>query len=166
MQNTQILEKADIFADLTSEHLEKILNICKEVFYYQGELIFAENSPSTEFYIVLEGEVRIEVNLDMVIRSANPHALVPINIMRPGQSFGEVALVDQGIRSASARCYSMLCQLLVIDREDLLNLIQEDTQMGLIIMTNLARDLCLKIRLSTLNLREGLFLTNKQEEHE
>lgn len=162
MKNAQILEKADIFADLTLEQLEKILGICKEVFYYQCELIFAENSPSTEFYVILEGEVDIEVDLDMIIRAVNPHAPATINKLRPGQSFGEVALVDQGIRSASARCNSMLCQLLVIDREDLLALIQEDAQMGLIIMTNLARDLCLKIRLSTLNLREGLVRPNKQ----
>ena len=157
MANPQILERVDIFSDLDLEQLESICDVCKEVVYFQGELIFAENSPSTEFYVILEGEVAIEIDPDLVGTGAEVHPPGTIAILHPGQSFGEIALVDQGLRSASARCNTMLCKVLAISREDLMRLLQNNYEMGFIVMSNLARELCLKIRLSNLNMREALF---------
>ena len=151
----QILENVDIFSDLTPQQLEQIFILCKENVHFQGETIFSEGSPSTEFYVILEGEVAIQVNPNL-ISSHGHHPLGTIAMLYPGQSFGEVALVDQGLRSASAVCNSMICKTLTISREDLMGLMERDAQMGFTIMTNLATDLCTKIRLSNLNLREGM----------
>ena len=56
MANIQILEQVDIFTDLKPEHLTAIDGLCMEKTFSQGQLIFAENSPSTEFYIILDGQ--------------------------------------------------------------------------------------------------------------
>ncbi len=154
--SANILEKVEIFTELDQEQLKQIYALCKEVVYFQGELIFAENSPSTEFYIILEGEVAIQVNPSIIRDSKTDHKPGTIAVLFPGQSFGEVALVDQGLRSASAVCNSMYAKTLVIKREDFIALLKSDPQMGFVVMTNLATDLCTKIRLSNLNLREGL----------
>jgi CRP-like cAMP-binding protein len=152
----QVLEKVDIFCDLNQEQIAQIFAICKEVVYFQGELIFAEGSPSTEFYVILEGEVAIQVDPDLISHSKTHHQPGTIATLHPGQSFGEVALVDQGLRSASAVCNTMVCKTLVLMRDDLMNLLKNDSEMGFIIMSNLARELCFKIRLSNLNLREAM----------
>lgn len=162
MTSAQILEKVDIFCDLTPVQLRKIFEICKEVVNFQGELIFAENSPSTEFYVILEGEVAIQVNPDLISSGKEHHQPGTIATLHPGQAFGEVALVDQGVRSASAVCNTMYCKTLAVRREDLMELLKNDPEMGYVIMTNLARELCLKIRLSNLNLREALLYTPHQ----
>ena len=154
--SAQILEKVEIFADLTSQQLKQIYTICKEMVFFQGELIFAENTPSTEFYVILEGEVAIQVDPSLITDKKTGSPQGTIAVLFPGQSFGEVALVDQGLRSASAVCNSMYCKTLMIQRNDLMDLLQNDPQMGFIVMSNLAADLCVKIRLSNLNLRQNL----------
>lgn len=156
MSSAQLLEKADIFCDLKSAQLEQIYQLCKEVTYFQGELIFAENSPSTEFYIILEGEVAIQVDPDIVSSSKEHHQPGIIAILYPGQSFGEVALVDEGLRSASAVCNTMYCKTLVLKRDDFMELLKKDPSMGFKVMNNLATELCTKIRLNNLSLRGAL----------
>ena len=163
MTEPSILERADIFSDLTTEQLVKICDVAQEIVYFQGELIFAENSPSTEFYVILEGEIAIEIDPDLITDQEHDHPPGTVAILHPGQSFGEVALVDQGLRSASARCHSMTCKVIAVSREDLMDILREDAEMGFIIMTNLARELCFKIRLSNFNLREALLYSPRGE---
>ena len=156
MTSAQVLEKVDIFLDLTPEQLEQIFAICREVVFFQNELIFAESSPSNEFYVILEGEVAIQVDPALISATHILQKPGTIAVLYAGQSFGEIALVDQGVRSASAVCQSMYCKTLVINRLDLMGLLKKDYAIGFKVMTNLATDLCTKIRLSNFNLREAM----------
>jgi CRP-like cAMP-binding protein len=160
--SAQILEKVEIFADLNADQLRQIYSICKEMVFFQGELIFAEGTPSSEFYVILEGEVSIEVDPILITDKKADLPRGIIALLFSGQSFGEVALVDQGLRSASAVCNSMVCKTLMIQRSDLMDLLHNDPQMGFIVMNNLAADLCVKIRLSNLNLRQNLLYAPAQ----
>lgn len=154
MANSQTLFDTDIFSDLNAAQLERIYQICQRQDFYQGDIIFEENSPSQEIYIILEGEVEILVNPDPFHREGQePHC---ITRLRRGQSFGEVALVDQGLRSAAARCGSPTCNLLVIDRDRFIDLLRSDLKIGFVVLYNLAADLCLKIRRTTFVVRENL----------
>jgi CRP/FNR family transcriptional regulator, cyclic AMP receptor protein len=151
-----LLGEIDIFADLESSHLALIEAICKEKMYRPGQLIFEENSVSQEFYIILDGEVEIQVDPDTIGDGSNTHEPTTIATLRWGQSFGEVALVDPGVRSASARCGLEPCKLLVIDRNVFEKLLESNCKMGYIIMRNLAADLALKIRQTNFMVRESL----------
>ncbi|GIV95458.1 MAG: cyclic nucleotide-binding protein [Herpetosiphonaceae bacterium] len=157
MEHTSLLEQVDIFADLGPEQLARIAHICSKRRYTKGEIIFEENSSSDELYIILRGEVEILVDPSTVLApDEQPQELRVVTRLRRGQSFGEVALVDGGIRSASARCATSVCQVLVIKRNDVLKLCQEDYEMGFLLMRNLAADLALKIRQTDLLVRQGL----------
>jgi len=156
MSYTYVLEQVDIFQDLTSEQLVLINQICREQSFNHGELIFEENSPSHEFCVIMDGEVEIQVDPDTIGSGGDKYQPSTIAVLRRGQSFGEVAIVDPGVRSASARCGSQTCKLLVIDREDFLKLLTDDYQMGFVIMRNFAADLALKIRQTNLLVRESL----------
>lgn len=157
MTSTYLLQQVDIFADLTLDQLDLIAKICREEEHTQGQLIFAENSPSREFCVIMDGEVEIQVDPDTIDgNSEDDYAPSTIAVLRRGQSFGEVAIVDPGVRSASARCGSEICKLLVIDREDFLSLLEADYQMGYVVMRNFAADLALKIRQTNLLVRESL----------
>ena len=81
---------------------------------------------------------------------------VTIATLRRGQNFGEVALVDQGLRSATARCAANNTQLLVIPRDKLIMLCDTYPQLGYRLMRNLAADLALKIRSTDMRIREEL----------
>src|SRR4030095_8010503 len=125
-----ILQQVDILEDLSPEQLGLVDKICIEKNYNQGELVFEENSPSREFYIIVDGEVEIQVDPDTIGDGSDSYQPTTIATLRRGQSFGEVAIIDPGVRSASAKCGSETCRLLMINREDFLKLLENDYKMG------------------------------------
>jgi CRP/FNR family cyclic AMP-dependent transcriptional regulator len=155
MQRINILREVDIFQDLSESQLERIAEICEERVSQIGAAIFEENTASDELYIIAEGMVDIRVDPNIL---GTPSGTGPTTLttLRRGQTFGEVALVDQGLRSASARCAANNTRLLVINRDDLISLCDQDYQMGYVLMRNIAADLSFKIRSTDLMVREQL----------
>ena len=152
-----ILRRADIFYDLRDPQLEMIAYICEEVTPRKGELIFEENSTSDDLYVIADGEVDIQVDPTLVQASpVEPVEAVTIATLRRGQTFGEVALVDQGVRSAAARCAMKKTRLLRISRDRLIKLCDNYTDLGYIVMRNIAADLAFKMREADLRGRERL----------
>jgi CRP-like cAMP-binding protein len=162
MISTGFLRQNDIFFDLDESQLERIAAICREQGFGTGEMIFEENSASDELYIIVRGEVEIQIDPSLVSDRPEP-APRPTTIatLRRGQSFGEVALVDQGLRSASARSASHDTQLLVVPRDSLMALCEEQPDLGFRLMRNLAAELAVKIRSTDLRMREELLSTQR-----
>jgi len=151
------LRQADMFYDLTPQQLDKIAALCSEVTPDKGEIIFEENSSSDELYLVAGGEVDILVNPALVRPAAGQsRGPVIITTIRRGQTFGEIALVDQGLRSASAQCAARRTRLLVIPRDQLIELCDADPDLGYRLMRNIAADLAFKIRGTDLAIRDQL----------
>lgn len=155
MSVASILSQADIFDELTHTQLELISSITDERHYQAGDMIFEENTPGDEMYIIASGEVAIQVD-PAIIGDESDRGAHTIATLRRGQSFGEVSLVDQGLRSASARCTQQDTHLIVIPREKLNLLCDTYPQLGYRLMRNLAADLAMKIRHTDLQVREQL----------
>jgi CRP/FNR family cyclic AMP-dependent transcriptional regulator len=156
MNYVTVLKRTDIFYDLDEKQLEIVAEICHEVRYGFGEMIFQEQSASDELYVIARGE--IEILVDPSIIEATPIAprSVTIATMRAGQAFGEIALVDQGLRSAGARSAADDTRLLVIPRAKLLNVCDQHPDLGYRVMRNVAAELALKMRGADLTIREQL----------
>lgn len=150
------LKQSDIFNQFTPTQLELVANLCREVTYQDGDLIFRENSNSKELYIIAQGEVDIFIEPD----SSGSGKETTIAKLRRGQSFGEIALVDDGLRSASARSAQADTRLLVIQRDKLIMLCETYPQLGYRLMHNLAADLASKIRNTDLRIRDQLLYRN------
>lgn len=150
------LKQSDIFYQFTPTQLELVANICQEVTYQKDELIFKENSGSKELYVIVQGEVDIVVDPSLVGTAEEGIENKTIATMRRGQSFGEVALVDEGLRSASACAAQKDTHLLIIPRDKLIMLCDTYPQLGYRLMYNLAADLAMKIRNTDLRIREQL----------
>jgi len=157
MSFANILKSADIFYELTPTQLELIAALCQERRCKSGDIIFEENAASDELYIIAAGEIDIQVDPAMV-GGDEAKGIGPVTIatLRRGQSFGEVALVDQGLRSATARCADNNTQLLIVPRDKLILLCDTYPQLGYRLMRNLAADLALKIRSTDLRIREEI----------
>lgn len=157
MPYTHLLEQIEIFTDLDNKQLQRISAICTERRYEPGDIIFHENTKSDELFVILQGEVEIQVDPKMLGVSADVSpGPTTIATLRRDQSFGEIALVDKGFRSASARCAAPGTRLLVIQRDDLIQLCEDDFEMGYLLMRNMAGDLAFKIRQTGLMVREQL----------
>jgi CRP/FNR family transcriptional regulator, cyclic AMP receptor protein len=153
---TNFLKQADIFYQLTPTQLEMIANLGEERSLPAKDLILEEGSNSKELYIIIQGEADVLVNPALVGGPSAQKNEVAIATMRRGQSFGEVALVDEGMRSATVRAGKKGVRLLVIPREKLLMLCDTYPQLGYRLMYNLAADLAMKVRNTDLRVRESL----------
>lgn len=149
------LKQSDIFFQFTQTQLEMVANHCQEKTYSEGETIFEENSSSKELFVIVDGQVNILVDAGAVTGGeTSPKAVIAT--LRRGQSFGEVALVDEGLRSSTARSAQKGTRLLVIPRDKLIMLCETYPQLGYRLMYNLAADLAMKIRNTDLRIREKL----------
>ena len=157
------LRETDLFYNLSPLQLEMVDSLCEEKAYREAEIIFSENSPEKELYLIFRGQVEIIVNPGLV--SATPDVMVKpevIATLMRGQSFGEVALVDQGVRSASARAAMRDTLLLKISRDRLLVVCNSYPELGYRVMYNLALDLSQKIRNADLKIREVLLYQSRR----
>ncbi|HVO41772.1 MAG TPA: cyclic nucleotide-binding domain-containing protein [Aggregatilineales bacterium] len=155
MSVVTILRQADIFYELTTTQLELIGSICEERHYQTGDLVFADKTLGHELYVIANGIVNIEV--EPLTSGAEKKEAHTIATLRRGQSFGEIALVDEGVRSAAARCAQHDTHLIVIPRDKLMLLCDTNPLLGYRLMRNLAADLAMKIRNTDLQVREQLY---------
>jgi signal-transduction protein with cAMP-binding, CBS, and nucleotidyltransferase domain len=98
----------DIFCDLDAAQLEQIYRICKRKTIQKDGIIFEENSPSKEMYIILKGKWRSWSSAMPSRRMGKPP---PAHHQAwAGQCFGEIAL-GPGLRSAppAARAKPAAC---------------------------------------------------------
>ncbi|MCF6277710.1 MAG: cyclic nucleotide-binding domain-containing protein [Anaerolineales bacterium] len=150
------LKQSDIFYQFTPTQLELVANLCKEVSCDEGETIFEENSSSKELYVIAQGDVDILINSSSAKggEKSRRKKNTVVATLRRGQSFGEVALVDEGLRSASARAGQKDTRVLIIPRDKLIMLCETYPQLGYRLMYNLAADLAMKMRNTDLQIRE------------
>ena len=149
----EILAQTELFADFSTAQRNQIASISELLKPAAGEIVFAENSSGDELYIIGKGEIEIIVDPNLLSQES---LLDPVTIahLLPGDLLGEMALVDQGLRSATARVASEDTILVRLAREPLLALCQAQTALGFQLMYNLAADMAVKIRNTGLTLRE------------
>jgi len=89
------LSQVPLFKLLEPEELERLATRVEQVEFPAGETIFNENDKGDALYVVHNGAVRIWV-LD---EDAQPVTLAEL---KPGDFFGELAVLDRGPRSSNA----------------------------------------------------------------
>ena len=113
----------------------------------QGAMIFAKGDPGTTLMAVLSGSVRIG------LRAGDGHEVV-LNVIEPGQVFGEVALLDGRARTADAVAITD-CQLMVIDRRDFIPFLRREPD----VVLKLIETLCDRIRRTSTQVEEMIGLS-------
>jgi CRP-like cAMP-binding protein len=124
-------------------------------------VLFEENDASDELYVISNGGIEILINPSFVGLEEGLDSIV-LTEMRRGQVLGEVALVDQGLRTATARVSEDNTHLLRIARKRLMLLCDTYPELGYKLMKNLAADLALKMRNTDLIVRQYQLKLNQQ----
>lgn len=159
---TTTLALAEIFDNLTKTQLELIASVSEPATYDAGHVLIRENEDTDELYVIARGSIEILVNPSMVAGDRETHESVVVAELHPGQMLGEVSLVDEGIRSATARVGSPDTHVLRISRKRLMLLCDSYPELGYKVMKNLAADLALKIRQTDLTLRQYQLMLGKK----
>ena len=142
-----ILATTEIFDNFSDAQLTLVAALCTPVTYSRGHVVLSENEASDEMYIIGRGGVEVLVNPGAVGDAAQQQvAPVVLTALRQGQIVGEVALVDQGVRSATIRVSRADPLLLRLRRDQLMRLGETYPVLGFKLMRNLAAELATKIR--------------------
>ncbi|MEJ2090653.1 MAG: cyclic nucleotide-binding domain-containing protein [Syntrophobacterales bacterium] len=139
MEDLAAYKKIFIFQDLDEEELQQILHLAKPCFFATNSIIIKEGESGDSMYIMGEGEVEITKRLTMVIDQDLPKEKRMIRLKaEDGVSFGEMALLENDVRSATVTALTD-CHLLELNREDFLRFIQEHSVTGCKILLRLAQ---------------------------
>jgi CRP/FNR family cyclic AMP-dependent transcriptional regulator len=140
----EFLKQLDVFNELSEQELASVAALCKEASFKAGDLILAIKDPAESFFVIRQGNVQIITNTDVL--ESKPELIDAVMVsLGKGQTFGEMALVDRGARSATVRAGSDT-DVYVIDCNEFLNLCYENTHLGFLVMRNIAADLSFKLR--------------------
>lgn len=131
-QVVELLERVPLFQGLPRADLERIAGLVGPRAAKPGELLFRENDPGDRFYIVYSGAVEI-----LKEKPRGEHERLAVR--RAGEAFGEMALLTDAPRSASARVAEP-SQLLAVSREQFETLLGGET-LAVRMMRGLARAL-------------------------
>ncbi len=161
-----ILAGAEIFEGLTQKQYELVTFICEPETFRKGTVLVHENDLSDDLYVIGQGGVEVLMDPSLVDqpRSGRQSEPAVLTELRDGQVFGEIALVDQGIRSATVRVSRDATLLLRIERQRLMLLCDTYPELGYKIMKNLAAELALKIRNTDLAVRQYQLLLSQTEQ--
>ena len=135
----EAIKTASIFNGLKKKELTFVQTMVYSRNYKKGEYIFKKNNPGNGMYIILKGEVQI---IDENKKDQKQNLLTEL---KNGAFFGELSLLDESPRSASALCSDDTAALGFF-RNDLLDIINRKPLIGSKIVLNIARILGERLR--------------------
>ena len=111
------MRRSAAFKFLSEEHFSALEPLLQEEHFEFGDVIVRQDDPADSFYILTHGRAR-------ALKVKPDSEEIPLGSLKPGDSFGEAALSDGGMRSATVRC-STAVDVLRIDRADFLQLVEQ-----------------------------------------
>lgn len=116
IQSSEMLKRFALFSLLDEQEAETLANHLDQKSFFAGQIIFKLGDEGGVMYVVESGKVELSV------QDAGDER-VHLGYVNEGELFGELSLLDNEPRSASAKAIENTT-LIAIDREDLLLLVQ------------------------------------------
>ncbi len=131
------LQQVPVFGGIDAASLSFLLANSPERLLRAGEYFFREGDDATSMFVLTAGEA-------LVIKQwrGREHAIHPLGV---GDCFGEMALMDMFPRSATIRA-EQDCRAVEISVHTLGELYARDAEQFTIIMMNLGREICRRLR--------------------
>src|ERR1700739_2552943 len=107
-----VLRKHPYFSDLDAAAFDQLCRYAKHTTLKRGTTIFSKGDPGTSLIAVISGTVKISIS------SADGRNAI-LNLIGPGELFGEMSVLSNQPRSADAIANTN-CELFVIDRREFL----------------------------------------------
>lgn len=131
-----VLKSIPLFSELNDRELEKIDLVASKLKYHKDNLILIEEEVGSSMFVILSGRVKIS-------RISDDGREVILSILSEGDFFGEMSLLDGQTRSANVTAIEE-SELMVIRREDFLQMLRDYPQIAI----NLLKELAQRIRKS------------------
>lgn len=132
------LKKVHVFESLSAPELEKIEKISTMEAFSRDTVIFREGDPGDRCYVITNGDVRISKFIPNIGEEA-------LAVLKPGDYFGEMALIDKFPRSAHAIANTDVA-VLAINKADLDKVLIMDRELGYKILWAFTKTLSKRLR--------------------
>ena len=131
-QTTGFLQKVPLFQSLNNRQLELLAKRMVERQYAAEQHIVTQDKGGEGFFVIVSGKAD-------AFRQRSDGAQVPVNTFGPTDFFGELALLDDGLRTASVIATEPT-KCVVLTRWDFLGALREsDVEMAIVILEQLAK---------------------------
>ena len=137
-ERAQALGKISLFEGLGEAALEQLASIASEESHKLGGFVFREGDAGDALCLILSGKVRISRE----VAGMGEEALA---ILGPGETFGEMSIIDGAPRSADARVHER-CSLLVIKKPDMEDLLFLNKDLAYELLWSWVRTLSSRLR--------------------
>lgn len=117
VEKVLFLKSAPLFAKVTGEDLAPLAHVAEEQTYAAGAHIFEQDEPGDSLFVIVRGHVAIVHDGDTVAT------------LGPGEAFGEMAVLDQVPRSASAIALDE-CEVLRIGSPEFYEILHEQVEIA------------------------------------
>ncbi len=134
----ELMKKINLFENLTEAELGKIQKICRPETFAKNAVIFKEGDPGDRCYVLTKGEVRISKFIPNIGEEA-------LAVLKPGDYFGEMALIDDFPRSAHAIANAD-SEVFAINKPDLDKILIMDRELGYKLLWAFTRTLSRRLR--------------------
>lgn len=134
----EFLKKVNLFDALSVSELEKIEKISRIEAFAKDTVIFKEGDPGDRCYVITNGDVRISKFIPNIGEEA-------LTVLKPGDYFGEMALIDNFPRSAHAIANTDVA-LLAISKTDLDKILIMDRELGYKLLWAFTKTLSKRLR--------------------
>ena len=142
-----LIERNSLFRGLPAATMARVAALETRRHYEEGAVIFMRGDPGDSLCGVVTGRVRIS--------SSGPGGKeVFLNIMEPGDAFGEIALLDGSPRTASATAMART-ELMIIQRDAFFALLETQPQLA----THLIQLLCKRVRWTAEQMEDSALLS-------
>ena len=121
-----ILKNLSLFSELNYSAVKELTYLFSDRVFQGGETIFEENDTGNSLLVIISGEVRIT-------QRANVSGEETLTVLKQGDFFGEMALLEDLPRSATAIAHSDTF-MLEIGRERFLHFLEKDPASGVKIL--------------------------------
>ncbi len=152
----ELLRQADLFAGIPDPGLCKFLEYLDEEIYDPGDPIIREGETGDRLYLIVEGTALVEKK----VLAKDGITYECIANLKPGETFGEMELVDKQPRSATVRARERVV-VLSLPSVAIHHATGEDLRAFSIILLNLAREISLRLRSTDSWLAGSLFSIRK-----
>ena len=125
------LNRVPLFQGLKKRQLERLAQKFVPREYAAGEAIVTQDKGGEGFFIIASGQAE-------AIRERADGDKVTVNTFGPTDFFGELALLDDGLRTASV-VTTEATQCLALTRWDFLGVLKGDVDMAIVILEELAK---------------------------
>ncbi|MBX9650178.1 MAG: Crp/Fnr family transcriptional regulator [Xanthobacteraceae bacterium] len=118
-----VLRKHPYFADLEPEAFDQLCRYAKHSTLKRGATLFSKGDQGISLYAVISGSVKISI-------SSPDGRNAILNIIGPGEIFGEIALLDGGARSTDATANTN-CELFTIDKREFIPFVRSQPTLAM-----------------------------------